>query len=157
MGSMVQERPTLGERIPGAVLVESLCLGGAETILLVEDEGFVRRVTAEVLESAGYKLVIARTGTEALDTYRKLSEPVNLLLADIVMPGISGQELAAEFEILCPRAGVLLMSGYAGQLAWCQVSPYAKTYLAKPFSVRMLLKRVREILDTNAADWEARA
>lgn len=146
-----------GETMPCAAFVESWCWGGPETILLVEDEGFVRKVTAEVLESAGYKLVIARSGAEALDTYRQLSKPVDLLLADIVMPGMSGQELAAEFEGLCPCARVLLMSGHAGQLARCQVSPYGKTYLAKPLSVRVLLKRVREVLDTNPADWGARA
>ena len=154
---MVQERPIPGETIPSAAFVEPLCLGGPETILLVEDEGFVRKVTAEVLESAGYKLVIARTGAEALDTYRQLSEPVNLLLADIVMPGMSGQDLAVEFERLCPRARVLLMSGYAGQLASCQVSRCARPYLAKPFSVRTLLRSVREILDTNPADRGATA
>ncbi len=147
----------LGETMPGAAFVEPGCWGGPETILLVEDEGFVRKVTAEVLESAGYKLVIARNGAEALDTHRQLSKPVDLLLADIVMPGMSGHDLAAEFASLCPSARVLLMSGYAGQLAWCQVSPYGKTYLAKPFSVRELLKRVREILDTDPADWGALA
>jgi CheY-like chemotaxis protein len=147
----------VGETTPGAACVEAGCWGGPETILLVEDEGFVRRVTAEVLESAGYKLVIARSGAEALDAYRQLSKPVDLLLADVVMPGMSGCDLAAEFESLCPRARVLLMSGYAGQLASCQVSTYGKTYLAKPFSVQMLLKRVREVLDTNPDDWGALA
>lgn len=147
---------SIGETIPEPItntLVEPGCWGGPETILLVEDEGFVRKVAAEVLESAGYKLVIARSSAEALGAYRQLSNPVDLLLADIVMPGMSGRELAAEFEGLCPRMRVLLMSGYAGQLAWCQVSPYDKPYLAKPFSVQTLLKRVREILDTNPADW----
>jgi two-component system cell cycle sensor histidine kinase/response regulator CckA len=145
------------ETIANAAFVQAECSGGPETILLVEDEGFVRKVAAEVLESAGYKLVIARSGTEALDAYRQLSSPVDLLLADIVMPGMSGRELAAEFEGLCPRTRVLLMSGYAGQLARCQVSPHGETYLAKPFSVRMLLKRVREILDMSPADWGAPA
>jgi len=140
---------TAGETMPGAVFVDAKPQGGPETILLVEDEGFVRKVTAEVLESAGYKLVIARSGAEALDAYRRLSDPVDLLLADVVMPGMSGRHLAAEFESLCPRARVLLMSGHAGQLAACQGSPYGKTYLPKPFSARILLKKVREVLDTN--------
>ena len=145
------------ETIANAMFIEPRSWGGPETILLVEDEGFVRKVTAEVLESAGYKLVIARSGAEALDAYRQLSNPVDLLLADVVMPGMSGRDLAAEFESLCPRARVLLMSGYAGQLAGCQVSPYGKTYLAKPFSVQTLLKRVREVLDTNPGNCGALA
>jgi two-component system cell cycle sensor histidine kinase/response regulator CckA len=137
---------------PGATFVEAEPQGGLETILLVEDEGFVRRVAVEVLESAGYKLVIARSGAEALDAYRRLSRPVDLLLADVVMPGMSGRHLAAAFESLCPHARVLLMSGYAGQLATGQLSPHGKAYLAKPFSVRALLQKVREVLDTNPLD-----
>jgi CheY-like chemotaxis protein len=140
------------ETMPGAVFVEADPWGGPETILLVEDEGFVRNVTAEVLESAGYKLVIARSAAEALGAYRQLSKPVDLLLADVVMRGMNGRDLAAEFESLCPRARVLLMSGDAGQLATCEVSPCGQTYLAKPYSVRMLLKKVREVLDANPFD-----
>jgi CheY-like chemotaxis protein len=147
----------LGETMPGATFVAPETWGGPETILLVEDEGFVRKVTAEVLESAGYKVVIAHSSADALDAYRRLSLPVDLLLADIVMPGMSGRDLAAEFESLCPRARVLLMSGYAGQLASCLSSPFGKTYLAKPFSARMLLMKVREVLDTNPFDRGAQA
>jgi two-component system cell cycle sensor histidine kinase/response regulator CckA len=147
----------LGETIPAATFVEPQTWGGPETILLVEDEGFVRKVTAEVLESAGYKVVIAHSSSDALDAYRRLSVPVDLLLADIVMPGMSGRDLATEFESLCPRARVLLMSGYAGQLASCLLSPCGKTYLAKPFSARMLLIKVREVLDTNPFDRGAEA
>ena len=137
--------------------VEAAPRGGTETILLAEDEGFVRRVTAEVLQSAGYKLVIARNGAEALAAYRQFSEPVDLLLADVVMPGMGGRDLAAEFESLCPHARVLLMSGYAGQLAWRHMFPRGRTFLAKPFSVRTLLRKVREVLDANPFDGEALA
>jgi CheY-like chemotaxis protein len=143
--------------LPGAAFVEPAPWGGPETILLVEDEGFVRKVTAEVLESAGYKLVIARSAAEALEAHRRLSTPIDLLLADVVMPGMSGCDLAAEFQSLRPRVRVLLMSGYAVQLAWCHLSPYAKTYLAKPFSVGVLLRKVREVLDANPCDWGALA
>lgn len=152
IGSVVAAETMLGETMPGAAFAEAGQWGGPETILLVEDEAFVRKVTAEVLESAGYKLVIARSAAEALEAYRRCSEPVDLLLADVVMPGMSGRELATEFEGLYPRARVLLMSGHAEQLAWCELSRYGKTYLAKPFSIRMLLRRVREVLDTNPFD-----
>jgi CheY-like chemotaxis protein len=143
--------------IPGAAFVEPVPWGGPETILLVEDESFVRKVTAEVLESAGYKLVIARSAAEALEAHRRLSTPIDLLLADVVMPGMSGCDLAAEFQSLRPRIRVLLMSGYTVQLAWCHLSPYAKTYLAKPFSERVLLRKVREVLDASPCDWGALA
>ena len=148
---------TPGATMPGAAFVEPAPWGGPETILLVEDEGFVRKVTAAVLESAGYNLVIARSAAEALDAHHRLSAPIDLLLADVVMPGMSGCDLAAEFQGLRPRIRVLLMSGYTVQLAWCHLSPYAKTYLAKPFSVRVLLRKVREVLDANPCDWGALA
>ncbi len=121
--------------------------GGPETILLVEDEAFVRKVTAEVLESAGYRVVIARGAAEALEAYRGRPGPPDLLLADVVMPGMSGRELATELESFYPRTRVLLMSGYAEQLVRCESSPYGHEYLAKPFSIGMLLRRVRAVLD----------
>jgi two-component system, cell cycle sensor histidine kinase and response regulator CckA len=124
---------------------------GPETILLVEDEAFVREAAAEALESAGYRLLIAGSAAEALAAYRGCFRPVDLLLADVVMPGMSGRDLAAEFAGLCPRTRILLMSGYAEQLAACQPSPYKK-WLAKPFSTRTLLRAVREALNTNPFD-----
>lgn len=119
----------------------------AKTILLVEDEEFVRRLTGEVLESAGYVLVIAASAAEALKICRKYFERVDLLLADVVMPGLSGRELAAEFRNLYPSAEVLLMSGYPEQLALCSLSAGKQRYLAKPFSVDLLLQRVRAMLE----------
>lgn len=119
---------------------------GPETILLVEDEAFVRKVIAEVLESAGYTLVIAGSAEEAL-AHRGCLAPLDLLLADMIMPGMSGRELAAELTSFCPSTRVLLMSGYAEQLARCESSPCGDEYMTKPFSIRVLLRRVREVLD----------
>jgi CheY-like chemotaxis protein len=135
------------EMMISAAFAEGGQWGGPETILLVEDEAFVRKVTAEVLESAGYKLMIARSAAEALEACRRYSGPLDLILADVVMPGMSGRELATELESSYPRARVLLMSGYAEQLVGCELSPYCKDYLAKPFSIPRLLRRVREVLD----------
>ena len=125
---------------------------GPETILLVEDEAFVRQAAAEALESAGYRLLSAGSAAEALEAYRKCFRPVDLLLADVVMPGMSGRELAAQFEGLSPGTRILLMTGFAEQLAAGQPSPHAKKWLAKPFSIHTLLRAVREALDTNPFD-----
>ncbi len=125
---------------------------GPETILLVEDEAFVRQAAAEALESAGYRLLIAGSAAEALEAYRKCFRPVDLLLADLVMPGMSGRELAAKFKGLSPGTRILLMSGYAEQLAACQPSSHARKWLPKPFSIRTLLRAVREALNTNPFD-----
>lgn len=134
------------ETMIGPALAQAGAWAGTETILLVEDEAFVRKATAEVLESAGYKLVIAGSAAEALEAYCKCSDAVDLLLADVVMPGMSGRELATEFTSLHPRGRVLLMSGYAEQLALSESSLGGKNYLAKPFSMPTLLQRVREVL-----------
>jgi two-component system, cell cycle sensor histidine kinase and response regulator CckA len=116
-----------------------------ETILLVEDEVFVRKAAGAALESAGYRVLTAGNGAQALQACGQLPT-VDLLLADLVMPGISGQDLAKQFTILCPRVPILLMSGYAEQLALCGLSSYCWEYMAKPFSVQVLLRRVREVL-----------
>lgn len=119
-----------------------------ELILLVEDEAFVRKAAAEALESAGYSLIVASDAAEALKVYCGSSKPVDLLLADVVLPGMNGRDLAADFEIRCPQARVLLMSGYSEQLASCEESAWGRNYIAKPFPVSTLLRRVREVLDT---------
>jgi two-component system cell cycle sensor histidine kinase/response regulator CckA len=142
--------------IPAAFSEEGRA-GGAETILLVEDEEFVRKVTSEVLESAGYRLVSARCAAEALEAQRTCSEPVDLLLADLVLPGKSGHQLAHEFAGLCPHARILLMSGYEEQLALGGLSAHGRECLAKPFSTRSLLRRVRQALDKYPVDLRAPA
>src|SRR5580700_4654476 len=91
---------TIANTTIGSAFAKASEWSGPETILLVEDEAFVRAATAEVLESAGYRLVIAGSAAEALEAYRTCSLPVDLLLADIVMPGMNGRELATELERL---------------------------------------------------------
>ena len=145
------ESAMAAEPMMGVAFVESAQSRGLETILLVEDEAFVRKVTAEVLESAGYSVVIAGNAPEALEAYGRRCQSVDLLLADVVMPGMSGRELAAEFKTRCPLGRILLMSGYADQLSLCQSSPDHKAYLGKPFSIGTLLKRVREVLDATSS------
>lgn len=128
-----------------------------ETILLVEDEAFVRKAAAEALESAGYRLMIAGSPAEALELCRESCQTVDLLLTDVVMPGMSGHELAAKFERSWPQSRVLLMSGYVERLPQWGSSAYGNAYLAKPFSTQTLLKKVRELLDANLFDLGASA
>jgi len=129
-----------------AGLVAPIAENAAETILLVEDEAFVRKVTAEVLESGGYTVLVARKSDEALELYGKCPRPVDLLLADIILPGMSGPELASKLERTCPCTRILLMSGHAGRVARLEEAGYAGHCLVKPFSASLLLKKVREVL-----------
>jgi CheY-like chemotaxis protein len=145
------------EAILGSAFFKTAPQNGPAAILLVEDEPFVRKAAAEILEMAGYTCLTAESGAAALKLWQGHSKPIDLLISDIIMPGMSGQELAAEFHGWCPQGRVLLMSGYVKQFARCELSPYGETYLAKPFSMQMLLKRVREVLDAAPSDWGAPA
>jgi CheY-like chemotaxis protein len=146
-GASLYETPIVSPPINSQAFAEVSLRIKPKVILLVEDEEFVRRLAAEVLHSAGYAVVTAGNAAQALKACRAYSEPVDLLLADVVMPGMSGYELAAEFRNYYPSGKVLLMSGYPEQLALCSLSASQQKYLAKPFSVDLMLRQVREILD----------
>lgn len=139
---------TMAAQATLGVFAEVARLVARQTILLVEDEAFVRNAAAEVLESAGYNVLIAASAAEARESYRSLPT-VDLLLTDVVLPGVTGRELAGEFNSLWPFARILLMSGYVDELASGPPTPYCKTHLSKPFSTTSLLMKVREALASN--------
>ncbi|GEM_PF-1412948 len=130
-------------------LVDRNFLPAGETILLVEDEPFVRKVAAQILQSAGYNLLAARSGSEALESFGPHAAEVDLLLADVVLPGMSGIDLAMRFETLSPRVRTILMSGHEECLAGCAAT---RTCLAKPFAAHTLLQNVREALSAQPRD-----
>lgn len=117
----------------------------AQTVLLVEDEAFVRGVASEVLRSAGYQVLIARDASEATRAYDAQFRAVDLLLTDVILPGENGRALAARLRRDNPRLRVLLITGYVEQMG--QHSAGFEECLAKPFSVEVLLRKVRQILD----------
>jgi two-component system, cell cycle sensor histidine kinase and response regulator CckA len=119
----------------------------SQTILLVEDEPFVRNAVAEALESAGYSVRLAADAAEALQVHHHGVEAIDLLLTDVVMPDVSGHELARKFLGLSPQTEVLLMSGYEEQSIRCEQSPQEINYLAKPFSIPILLQRVWQLIN----------
>src|SRR5271165_407542 len=121
-------------------------LARAETILLVEDEAFVREVTGEVLRSAGYEVLIARNAAEAAGVYAGRRGGEELLLSDVVLPGEDGRALAGRLRRENPELKVLLVSGYAEQMG-LREEQEEEECLAKPFSTEVLLRRVREMLD----------
>ena len=115
---------------------------GAETILLVEDEDIVRRLVAEMLEGQGYRVVVATGPIEALD----VTEPFDLLFTDVVMPSMSGPELASQLIVLRPGIGVLFTSGYSAA-AVTDRSTLIGDLLEKPFTIEQLARKVRDALD----------
>jgi PAS domain S-box-containing protein len=119
-----------------------------QTILVVEDEESLREVAREVLESSGYRVLTAASGKEALSVAAAHPEPVRLLLTDVVMPGMSGPELAERLCPARPEMSVLYMSGYAEEVvAQHGTMRRGARLLAKPFSVAALAQSVQQALE----------
>jgi len=119
---------------------------GKETILVVEDEAAVRELACEFLKSAGYSVLEAKNGAEALETIANNTNTIHLVLADMIMPRMGGLDMAERLKKERPELKVLFMSGYsehAGEQS-SQISPHA--ILAKPFSIATLIGKVREAL-----------
>jgi two-component system, cell cycle sensor histidine kinase and response regulator CckA len=121
---------------------------GTETVLLVEDEGTVRSVAREVLQMLGYTVLEAATGEEALQRADQHSGAIHLLVTDIVMPGMSGRELAERLLVEYPALEVLYLSGHTDEaIAHHGVLQAGIELLSKPFTPDALARRVREVLD----------
>jgi PAS domain S-box-containing protein len=134
------------ERIGTAATV-SEAPRGTETILLAEDEQDVREVAREFLESGGYTVIEARDGAEALKRVEKYEDAIDLLVTDMVMPGMTGQELSTRLLQSRPEIRVLYMSGYSERAAVDSArGDSSMRLLAKPFSRWALLRAVHEIL-----------
>ncbi len=127
--------------------------GGTETILIVEDDPYVRALTRVVLERQGYHLLEAAHGAEALRIWDQHGGAVDLLLTDIVMPeGMSGRELAARLRSRNPKLKVIFTSGYSADIAGRELSERERqSFIQKPSSPRQLLETVRRCLDGAAA------
>jgi PAS domain S-box-containing protein len=132
------KRPAVPEQEPAR---------GTETVLLVEDEEMVRRMTREVLEGAGYHVLEASSGFDALRVSSGHGGRLDLLLTDVVMPGMSGRELAERLAPVRPGMKVLYMSGHTDDAIFHHGVNQAGTgFLQKPFTPETLERRVRDLL-----------
>lgn len=121
---------------------------GRETILLVDDDAAVRRVAARVLRRAGYTVLEAESGPQALATSRAAEGPIDLLLTDVVMPEMNGRELSQALAPERPETKVLFMSGYTeDDVILRGVSVAEVNFVAKPFTLDGLQGVVRRVLD----------
>ncbi len=145
-----------GEAGGGDAGVEALP-DGTETILLVEDEAAVRQLGRRLLEARGYTVLEAARGDEALRLAESHAGVIDLLLTDVVMPGMGGSQLAEAMRALRPDIKQLLVSGYSGDALHRHGGVGAgMNLLAKPFTAASLATRVREVLDSPdsaAANW----
>jgi PAS domain S-box-containing protein len=120
---------------------------GTETIMLVEDETVVRQLVAEILETSGYAVLQAGDGPSALELLRRHSDPIDLLVTDVVMPGMSGPEVASAVTTMRPGTHVLYMSGYTDSaIGHHGVLEPGIAFLQKPFSADDLTRKVRSLL-----------
>jgi PAS domain S-box-containing protein len=117
---------------------------GGETILLVDDEPSLLRVCERLLKQLGYNVVAARSPGEALRQAREATQEIHLILSDLLMPEMTGNELAEKLSLLLPGAKVLLMSGYASNLL---VEAEGVFFIQKPFTKEELAAKIRETLD----------
>jgi two-component system, cell cycle sensor histidine kinase and response regulator CckA len=122
--------------------------GGTETILLVEDEEPVRSMVSKVLQNKGYTVLEARHGNEAIEVSERYEGSINLMVTDVIMPQMSGRELAERLTLMRPEMHVLYMSGYPDNaIVQHGVLEPGTSFLQKPFTINALELKVREILD----------
>lgn len=128
-------------------------LPGKETILLVEDEPGILKMTARILRRLGYTVLTASTPSEAIGLAERHAGGIHLLVTDIVMPEMNGGELARRVLMLCPHMKRLFMSGYtANVIAHHGALDAGVNFIQKPFSKEDLAAKVREVLDNEPAD-----
>ena len=138
------------EEIRKDVLKEELPRGN-ETILIVEDEEDVRKLAGKILEKQGYRILESFNGDDALVACERRKSPIHLMLADIIMPGMSGSELAKLLKPLYPEIKILYMSGYTDNAVVRHgVLEKGVNYIQKPFTMEGLARKVREVLDKDS-------
>lgn len=126
-------------------------MSAAKTVLVVDDEPSVLRVASKVLRRAGYDILEALGGEEALRIADEFDGTIDLLLTDVVMPGLGGRELGERFRELHPGTALLFMSGYTEDEVLLQGIRVAEVnYISKPFTVAGLREKVQEVLGGRA-------
>ena len=127
-------------------------IGGHETILIVEDEEIVRDLTCRLLNGLGYKTLVAGDPREAIKLCKQFTDDIRLLLTDVVMPEMDGEELARAAKIIIPEISVLFMSGYTdNSFIKHKALESLGDFLPKPFSKELLASKVREIIERDAS------
>ena len=140
--------PRVESVVPAEALPPAEALKGSETILLVEDEEPVRRLASEILQASGYTILEASGGLDALQVCETYSGGIQLMVTDVVMPGMSGRELADELSSVRSEMKVLYVSGYTEDaIGEYGVLEEGVNFLQKPFRPSDLARKVRDVLD----------
>jgi len=136
--------------IEKATVKDQKVMGGDETILLVDDEEGLRTPAEILLRSYGYNPISAMNGENALDIYRERSDEIDLVLLDLIMPGMGGERCLEEIIKINNKAKVIMISGYSIIESGDDIiEKYAKDFIVKPYESDNLLKIIRNVLDKN--------
>ncbi len=123
---------------------------GHETVLLVEDDASVRELTCRILQRLGYQVLIATNGSESLDIADKFDGRIDLLMTDVVLPGLSGREIAERIQVARPGTQVLFTSGYTENVVVHHgIVDKNLNFIGKPYSLQALARKLREVLEAN--------
>jgi CheY-like chemotaxis protein len=141
-------RLVVDKDIDKAVPEKKAATGGMETILLVEDEPSILRMTRMMLERKGYTVLTAASPSEAVEKAKNHSGSIDLLMTDVVMPEMNGRDLAEEINSLYPGIRLLFMSGYTSNvIAHHGILDEGVAFIQKPFSMADMAEKVRKVLD----------
>ncbi|GKT06793.1 response regulator [Desulforhabdus sp. TSK] len=122
---------------------------GSETILLVDDEDYIRDLGNQILTKFGYSILMAENGQVALDMYRSHWKSIDLVLLDLIMPGISGTECLKELRTINPDVKVVVISGYSPDGSTDELFQLgARGFISKPYQMTQMLQVTREVLDS---------
>ncbi len=122
---------------------------GNETILLVDDEPIIIDVARDMLEILGYRVIAARNGQDAIDIYGRRKNEIDMVIQDMVMPGMNGADVFQALKRINPEVKVILASGYVlnKQIA-AMIEQGCRAFMPKPFRLEDLSLKVREVLDS---------
>jgi two-component system, cell cycle sensor histidine kinase and response regulator CckA len=121
---------------------------GSETILLVDDDDRVREMAQEMIQERGYKVLMARSGEEALEIYAGHKDDISLVILDLIMPGMGGKRCLEELLRIDPEVKVLVASGYsANGLTQDNKSRGTRGFVTKPYDSKDILTAIRRVLD----------
>ena len=127
---------------------EAMPAGGTETILLVDDESYIRDLAKQILTRFGYTVLTSVDGESALALYREKKEHISLVLLDLSMPGMGGQRCLEELIKIDPDAKVMIASGYsAEEPKAAAMKAGARGFISKPYAIKKILKAVRVVMD----------
>ncbi len=140
--------PASEKEVPAEKAPAKEVLKGYETILIVDDEDMVINVSREILDALGYRVIVARTGQEAIEIYKARQEEIDLVILDMIMPGMGGGEAFDVLKIINPQIKVILSSGYSvnGRPAK-MLEKGCQAFIQKPYGMGDLSQKIRQVLD----------